>query len=162
MPYAKVFLLRLEIRAWISVPNGSLPDGLPTAIMVGKQLDRTRPTLDAASVLRAMLASDHQGIARGKLVLLDVAPASNAMGMVRMSRGGCWLCNERFSLALGQSFFSLHRSLRLGRTMRRVQAFIRGLKTASKDFVMHAVTLHCETCATNEHEYGFPWGCCFA
>jgi hypothetical protein len=70
--------------------------------MFGKQLDRTRSALDARRERRAMLTRNHQRIAGGKLVRIDVAAACYAMDVTHVSVvaarfGGV----QRFSFSLG-------------------------------------------------------------
>lgn len=59
-----------------------------------------------------MFARDHERIAAGKLVRIDVPTAGDAMDVmiVGMSRRGFGR-GKRFTFALGQRLFSFHRSL---------------------------------------------------
>lgn len=80
-----------------------------------------------------MLAGDHQGIAAGKFVRIDVTAARYAMNVLRVDVSRRGLCGfEGFSFSLGESLFSFHRSLRHGRMRRRVGAVIRGSRRVSK------------------------------
>jgi hypothetical protein len=81
--------------------------------MFSQKLDRSRPTLDARRERRVVLAGDHERIAGGELVPVDVPTASHAMDVVVMRMAAAdihW--GQRFALFFRKSLFSFHRSLR--------------------------------------------------
>jgi hypothetical protein len=101
--------------------------------MLGEQRDRLWSAFDTRRKGRSVLARNHDGVAAGKLVRVDVATASDTMDVLRLDLRGADLCRGlRFSFSLGESLFSFHRSLRHGRVTRRVGAVIRGSREVGK------------------------------
>ncbi len=127
------FATHSSLRNTLSVPGTCRPYRLTRSIMFGKQLNRLWSAFDARRKGRSMFAGDHEGIAAGKLVRVDVATTSDTMDVLRFGRPGAGLGGDLgFSFSLGESLFSFHRSLRHGRVTRRVGAVIRGSDEVSK------------------------------
>lgn len=95
------------------MPGGRGTDGLARTVVFGKQFDGARATFDAGRKGRTVFASDHDRIAAGELVLVDVPTAGHAMDVVVVRVPATdvhW--GQRFTLVLRESLFSFHRSLR--------------------------------------------------
>lgn len=96
--------------------------GLTCSVMFGKSFDRLRSAFDAGREGRSVLAWNHERVATGKLVRVDVTTASDTMDVMRMGVLGAGFYGDlRFSFSLGKSLFSFHRSLQHGRVTRRVR-----------------------------------------
>lgn len=95
------------------MPGGRCADGLARAIVLGKQFDGAGTTFDTRREGRIVFASDHDGIAAGELVLVDVPTARHAMDVVVVRVTATDVHRGlRFTLFLRESLFSFHRSLR--------------------------------------------------
>ena len=90
--------------------------------MFGKQLDRLWSAFNAGREGLSVLARNHERVAAGKLVRVDVTTTSDTMDVMRMGMLGAGSCRGlSFSFSLCKSLFSFHRWLQQGRVTRQVR-----------------------------------------